>query len=364
MNEPRGVFVVDDDRDLCWVLSRVLADAGYKVTVALDGAKARQQAPGASIDVALIDYRLPDTDGIRLFKSLWGDDRPLQAVLMTSYPTDAVIEAARSAGFALTLTKPFPHVDLLRIIAELISRGAHTGRDSLDAVNSVSHDLSSTLMLQGILHDLGNPLHSAISTLEYLNQKLRDASSPHLDLVSAVLRSLERADNMLRGFSSLRSGESTRESSVDLNAVVFESLKLVQADCTAHGIVLRCSLQKDLAPARGDSDEVARLLLNLLLNSMQAIGRDGSIHITTTTETEAAGRSLVLGVADSGPGFPPELKAGLQSPFVSSKGKGRGLGLFLCREIARAHGGHLLLSDRPEGGAMAMVHFPVQTARV
>jgi two-component system NtrC family sensor kinase len=148
---------------------------------------------------------------------------------------------------------------------------------------------------------------------------------------------------------------------VDLDQVCQAALLLIGAQLRERGIMLRLELAGaagDGAPlALADANQVEQIVLNLLINARDAIGRDGEVQVHTWTAAGQCG----LSIADTGPGIPPEVQPHLFEPFFTTKpvGQGTGLGLSISREIALRWGGALTLanrSDRP--GAVATLILP------
>ncbi|MCC8193031.1 MAG: two-component sensor histidine kinase, partial [Deltaproteobacteria bacterium] len=109
----------------------------------------------------------------------------------------------------------------------------------------------------------------------------------------------------------------------------------------------------------GDKDLLYRAIYNVLVNSMQAMDRDGTITITGRPLNGSKNRDMVeLAVADSGPGFPTDNRERILDPFVTTKDGGTGLGLPIVNNIITSHGGSMRLEDAPEGGALVRMILP------
>jgi signal transduction histidine kinase len=118
------------------------------------------------------------------------------------------------------------------------------------------------------------------------------------------------------------------------------------------------STRLEVAPrVEGDPGELEQVVLNLLLNAVEAHSGPGEVEVHLSLVREA--RRVVLEVADRGPGLPTDLGDRVFDPFVTTKREGTGLGLPISFQIVRRHGGELTLSDRPGGGALARVSLPI-----
>ena len=110
------ILVVDDEKDLCWILRKVLSEAGYRVRTVGTGKEALQVCAEEEVTAAIIDYRLPDTNGIKLFQQLNGTGRPMVGILITSYGSPKLREEAEAVSFLTYFDKPLSHKKLLECL--------------------------------------------------------------------------------------------------------------------------------------------------------------------------------------------------------------------------------------------------------
>jgi two-component system sensor kinase FixL len=142
--------------------------------------------------------------------------------------------------------------------------------------------------------------------------------------------------------------------------IISEALALCQPDLDRIHAHAQTTLANGLPPVMVDILQVEQALLNLLRNSIEAIGEAGGIHGTISVEATPAGPDFVeIRVSDSGPGFPPELLDNPFLPFSSTKAEGLGFGLPLCKSIIEAHGGRLWLDSNASRGAAVHFTLPV-----
>jgi signal transduction histidine kinase len=109
-----------------------------------------------------------------------------------------------------------------------------------------------------------------------------------------------------------------------------------------------------------DEAQVKQVLLNVLLNAMQASGSGGRVDISIATTAQRGGRWCVVTVADSGVGIAPEHAEHIFDPFFTTKASGSGLGLFIAHQIVAGHGGYITAAPRSGGGTEFAIHFPVE----
>jgi len=114
------VLVVDDQKNMCWILSKVLSDAGFSVKTANTAEEARFIADKGGISAAIIDFRLPDGNGLDLFLDLRSQDRNIPCVLITSYGSSELQEKALKLGFDAYFDKPVDNHALIAIIKKFL----------------------------------------------------------------------------------------------------------------------------------------------------------------------------------------------------------------------------------------------------
>ena len=217
-----------------------------------------------------------------------------------------------------------------------------------------------------IAHEVNQPL-GAISGNADAVELLLDAEPPKLEDARRVLLDLKRAnqrasDVVLRIRELLGKRERTFEL-YDLNATAAEIVRLLDTDAMARGIQVRTEFGS-LPVVRGDRLQFQQVLLNLLMNGMDAmIGTPaGHRHLHVRTSHNAEG-DVEIAVADTGGGIDAADILLLFDPFFTTKKDGMGLGLALCRSIVQAHGGRIWAENSPGGGATFRFVLPVDAGQ-
>lgn len=234
-------------------------------------------------------------------------------------------------------------------LAELSSQLAHLNR-----VSSMGE------MASAIAHELNQPL-SAISTNAFLLEELLDSNSTtSADLRSLAKKIREQAImsgeivHRLRGFVS---GKSRTREIADINDVVTESLKLMDTRIRHENIEQRYFLAPTLPKANVDRIQVQQVIVNLLLNAVEAIDTD-SVRRRITVRTSAPEYNLVqVQIEDTGKGIPKGTGSSCFNPFFTTKPDGMGMGLAISRSIVEGHGGAIKCSS-DDFGTEFRVRFP------
>jgi len=144
----------------------------------------------------------------------------------------------------------------------------------------------------------------------------------------------------------------------DLNTTVEHAVMLARQQVLSKPITIEFHPTPTMAPVEHDSDQLHQVLLNLLLNAVQAIDGSGSVVVKIHPGTEFA----VISVTDSGRGIAPEHLAHIFRPFYTTKGNGTGLGLSLTRRIVEQHHGRIEVTSEIGKGTEFKVYLPMKDA--
>ena len=239
--------------------------------------------------------------------------------------------------------------DRVMALGTLAASVAHEINNPLTYVLAHGEDVERELdVLEKLVGRLEGPaLHDAKTSLQRVRQGFAPIRSGTAR-IGAITRDL-------RTFS--RPGESSL-GPVDLRGVVLSVLKLVAKEVEARArMVLDL---RETPPVSGNEGRLVQVVLNLMVNAMQALPVDSAAEHEVVVRTGGTGTDAFVEVADSGPGVPVEDRERIFEPFFSTKeiGVGTGLGLFVCRNIVRGLSGDVTVSDRPGGGAVFKITVP------
>jgi PAS domain S-box-containing protein len=215
-----------------------------------------------------------------------------------------------------------------------------------------------------IAHEVNQPIAATVTNAQAAQRWLR-AQPPDLDEVRASLGRIvedgKRAGNVISGIRALIHKVPSRKDWFDLNEAILEMLVLTRSEALRHGISLQTRLAPRLPMLQGDRTQLQQVILNLILNAIEAMGDldDGARELWISTETEAAGGVLVT-ARDSGPGLDPADVERVFQAFYTTKPKGMGMGLAICRSMVEAHGGRMWASANESGGAVFQFTLPLE----
>jgi PAS domain S-box-containing protein len=215
--------------------------------------------------------------------------------------------------------------------------------------------------MSGIAHEIKNPL-VAIKTLAELLPEQYDDEEFRETFTKVTLNEVDRIDTLVRRLRSLSSGATVPFHLVNVLTPLEETLSLISGELTRHHIKVIRDYQSSIPPTMGDQDQLKQVFVNLCLNSVEAMGEDGTLTVTVWSQGKHVGQSseLIIQIADSGQGIPAEHLATIFDPFFTLKEQGTGLGLAICRGIMDHHRGSIAAANSREGaGAIFTVKLPV-----
>lgn len=214
----------------------------------------------------------------------------------------------------------------------------------------------------GIAHEVNQPL-TAISAYAQACRRVvssgkADPEKLVTDLSKIVAQTTRAADiiNKVRAFSTKHVSE---KSFYDLNAAIDETIALLMNPHQLQGVSVELDLADGLPDIKADRVQVEQLIINLLLNSIEALQENGAVekrlHVKTTLLN---GGDVEIEVRDNGPGIPPELLERVTDPFFTTKEESMGLGLAISQSIVENHGGRLSIVSEPGAGATVTITLP------
>ncbi|HET7240171.1 MAG TPA: ATP-binding protein, partial [Gemmatimonadales bacterium] len=217
----------------------------------------------------------------------------------------------------------------------------------------------------GLAHELNQPL-AAIMTNVQASRRLLTSDHPPMALVGEILDDIAsddvRAVEIIRRMRALLVKGQMDVQPLDLNELVGDVLRLVASDAILRRIRVHRRVEPDLPGITGDRVQLQQVILNLVVNGLEAMTEMPAPRRHLTIETDLRDDGLVaLTVRDHGPGIAPDLLGKIYEPFFSTKSDGLGMGLSICRSIAEAHGGRLRAANHPSGGAVFEFALPVAT---
>jgi C4-dicarboxylate-specific signal transduction histidine kinase len=243
---------------------------------------------------------------------------------------------------------------------------ARREREYREVQNELAHANRVAAMGQltaSIAHELKQPL-SAAATYGSASLGWLMRSPPEIDeakrSVEQVIKDVMRASDVIDRIHGLVKKHAPRMEKLDINGAILEVAGLIRSEVMKNGVTARMELAESLPHIRGDRVQLQQVILNLMINSIQAMSDlargERKLHVTTEL---IASEGVRVAVRDSGPGFSAESFERLFAPFYTTKPNGMGMGLSICRSIIEDHGGRLWASRVDPQGALFQFTIPV-----
>jgi C4-dicarboxylate-specific signal transduction histidine kinase len=172
-----------------------------------------------------------------------------------------------------------------------------------------------------------------------------------------------RASEVIRGLRALARKSGPQLAKLDIDDVISEVLVLARGELRRHDVVLRTELAAEDRPVMGDRVQLQQVLLNLIMNGVQAVREVTERKRELTVSSTVEPGSVLVSVKDTGAGLDPAVAERIFQPFFTTKSDGLGMGLAICRSIIEAHGGRLWMSPRAPHGADVRFTVPLWAER-
>ena len=209
-------------------------------------------------------------------------------------------------------------------------------------------------MATGLAHEIRNPLAGIAGVMEIVGRDL-PASSPARTVLKDVRQEISRINRIVSDLLQTARPHPPKVRTSDLNTTVEHAVMLGRQQALSKSTEITLRKDPALPEIEHDSDQIHQVLLNLLLNALQAIDNNGKVAVSV----ERQGDKAVIEVADNGRGISPENLPNIFRPFYTTKGDGTGLGLSLARRIVEDHQGRIEVTSTVGKGTTFAVILPL-----
>lgn len=223
-----------------------------------------------------------------------------------------------------------------------------------EQVNRAERLASLGELAAGVAHEIRNPLTGIKGFLQYF--QAAGSEEERQQYLPMLLKEVDRMNRIIEALLYFARPCQASVAPTNVSKVIQDTMMLLRNRAESQGVCFAVEMEAELPFLELDEEQFKQVFLNLLLNSLQAMEKEGHIHITGRYDQETDEVELVF--ADSGPGIPEHLQEKVFDPFFTTKPTGTGLGLSVVHRIVAAQGGRVYLEDNPDGGVLVRLMLP------
>jgi len=358
------VLLVEDNSGDRRLISEMLAEANqvaFDVKYADRLELAMEHVGQNEADVILLDLGLPDSQGLDTLKRFYAEVPELPIVVLTGLNDEMIGAQAVNEGAQDYLIKGQVDAHLLRrTIRYAIERKQAKERERrLQLQLDLSTRLASLgLMVEGIAHEINNPLSSVIGFAQMLTYE--DIPENTKDDVKMINENAQRVADIMKNLLTFAKQQNLQRTYINVNDIIRTTLQLRAHPLESSNITITTELYPALPSTMADATLLQQAFLNLIINAetamKQAHGK-GRLLIKTTLIND----TIQISFTDDGPGINESNLIHLFDPFFSTRrvGQGTGLGLSVCYGIINEHNGQIYVQSQLGKGAVFTVELPV-----
>jgi PAS domain S-box-containing protein len=231
-------------------------------------------------------------------------------------------------------------------------------RDAQTKIDQTEKMASLGRLAAGVAHEINNPLTSILLYGNMMREKL-EKEHPLSQNLDYVLEDADRCKEIVKNLLAYSRQSNAQKDVFELNRIVTDSLRLLHDQRLFMHVKVIKKLARDKIPVRVDLNQICQVVINLIINGIDAMNEQGSLTLTTSWDDKA--EKAYLEVSDSGSGIPEKNIANIFDPFFTTKepGKGTGLGLSMAYGVMKDNDGRIYVKDTGPAGTTFVLEFPV-----
>jgi two-component system sensor histidine kinase HydH len=206
----------------------------------------------------------------------------------------------------------------------------------------------------GVAHEIRNPLSSIKGFATYFKEKYKQSHRDQ-EIAGILIQEVDRLNRVVGQLLEFSRPLRLHLQQVVLKPFIQDALRLVNRQCIDAGVNVELDMPDDTLCVSMDVDKMSQVMLNLLLNALEAMSAGGCLTILVSGNADD---SIRIQVIDSGTGIDPKDQPSIFEPYFSTKKTGTGLGLAIVHNIVKAHQGDILVESRPGRGTTVMITLP------
>lgn len=384
------ILVIDDEESILHLISIILGNRGYSVSLAEDAYKGLQLIGELRPALVLLDYMMPEMDGLETLRKIKLDFPDTYVIMFTGKGSEEIAVELMKSGASDYILKPFSNHNLIERIENVLKiRSMEVKNRELVAereqlllqIQAWNHELEERIrresealtkahaevvqsqklatlgyLAAGMAHEIRNPLNSISLFTQLLKEGIEDPEK--LEYIDKVLNEVDRVDATLRKLLDTAKRPKYAISDVNLETVLLEALESFKPQTTAQGITVDFVKEASIATLQADPAELGQIFTNLFLNAIHEMKDGGILKIELSEDNGDA----VIIVSDTGTGIPHENLTSIFDPFFTTKSRGTGMGLSVVLRIVNNYGGRIEVVNTGLSGTSFLVRLPFSAA--
>ena len=359
-----AALLVEDNRSHGELISDELSSVltGWTLDIAPTVAEARRRIARGDYELFVLDFRLPDGDGIELLREIRGSGLKTPTLFVTTAASAKLAVEAMKLGADDYVVKEEGYLSVLPfLVKEVLERHRLAGerRELEERLQRAERAATLGYLASGLAHHINNPLATIRTFLQLLPNR-RDDEEFCTEYLDMALAESERIRDLVKDIMRAATVPAEGQEVQQLAEILERAEDNVASDMRAKQIVYRRNLPDVVPPVRVHAEAATCLFLSLLQNAVRFSPEGGTIDVRAQID-EQTGR-LVTTVRDEGPGIPAEHRSKIFEPFFTTAVDGLGMGLFVASRIADLQNINLDLETDYGKGAAFRVGLPLARA--
>jgi signal transduction histidine kinase len=359
-----AALLVEDNTSHVELISDELSSVlnGWTLDVVPTVAEARRRIASRAYELFVLDFRLPDGDGIQLLREIRGSGLSTPTLFVTTAASAKLAVEAMKLGADDYVVKEEGYLSVLPyLVQEVLERHRLAGERRVleDRLQRAERAATLGYLASGLAHHINNPLATIRTFLQLLPSR-RDDEEFCTKYLEVALAESERIRDLVKDIMRAATVPAEGREVQRFEEILARAEESVASDLRAKQIVYRKELPTSAPPVRVHGEAATCLFLSLLQNAVRFSPEGGEIEVHARVD-EQAGR-LVAVVRDQGPGIPPENREKIFEPFFTTAVDGLGMGLFVASRIADLQNIELSVETASPKGTAFRVGLPLAAA--
>jgi two-component system NtrC family sensor kinase len=353
----RKILVVDDNAEFAGLIRKILERKDFQVSIALDGKTAIEKVISDIPELVLLDLKLPDIPGEEVLIRIREIEKDIAIVVITGHGGEQVAVDMMRKGAIDFLSKPIDHEAFLSSINNALEmRDAQIEDRRFDRYPSLER------FFPFLAHEIRNPLHAISGALAIIQKRsdLKDEIlAQSIKIINEEVQHLN--EFVMECLNFVRPPNIVRFIGVEINELVSVVINIISHmfELESKKVKIIREIEPQLPKIYADYEEIKQAFLNIVKNAFEAMPEAGQFTIKACLKSDSQ-ENIEIAFIDNGVGIKKENLGRLFNPFFTTKIRGTGLGLALCRRIiVERHHGKIYIESEENKGTTVIVELPV-----